>query len=76
MYGVAGGEINAPPGADPGPQGYGAETWRSLTAGEGSVGLKEVYRVETAGGLGPKNCSGFENTTVRVQFATMYWFYD
>ncbi len=68
--------IPAPAGADPGPQGYGAVDWRALTAVAGSVGLTEVYRVETAGGNPPANCNGFEGTTVLVQYAAMYWFYD
>jgi len=76
LYGSGVGDIPAPPDANPGPQGYGAIDWKSLTAKAGSVGLTEVYRVETAGGKPPLNCSGFEGTTVLVQYAAMYWFYD
>ena len=76
LYGSRVANIPAPAGADPGPQGYGAVDWRALTAVAGSVGLTEVYRVETAGGNPPANCSGFEGTTVLVQYAAMYWFYN
>ena len=78
LYAKSLADIPAPPGADPGPQGYGAIDWRALTAiaGAGSVGLKSVWRIETAGGGRPLNCSGFEGTKFQVDYADMYWFYD
>ena len=77
LYGSSVGDIPAPEDANPGPLGTGAVDWKALTAAAGSVGgLKEVYRVETAGGKAPGNCNGFdEGTTVQVQYAAMYWFY-
>ncbi|GAB7350058.1 hypothetical protein MBLNU459_g0728t1 [Dothideomycetes sp. NU459] len=39
-----------------------------------SVGLKAVYRVETAGGAAPATCAKVGELTVR--YAAEYWFYD
>ncbi|CAF9925640.1 hypothetical protein IMSHALPRED_006738 [Imshaugia aleurites] len=63
--------------ADAGPLEYGTVDWEALTAGAGSVGVKEVYRVETAGGGGqpPASCEGF-GETVLSRYAAMYWVYD
>lgn len=70
------GDIPAPPGASPGPDGtgYGAVDWLLLKAQVGSRDLKEVYRVETAGGKAPPLCK--EDGTIQVQYAALYWFYD
>lgn len=75
LYGSTVGDIAAPSGANAGPQGYGAVDWKALTGVAGSVGLREVYRVETAGGEPPASCSGF-GATIQSQYAAMYWFYD
>lgn len=75
LYGEGVGDIAAPQGANAGPQGYGAVDWKALTAEAGSVGLKEVYRVETAGGKAPASCGG-SGAPIQVQYAAMYWFYD
>lgn len=74
LYGASVGDIPAPAGANAGPEGYGAVDWKALTAVAGSVGLDEVYRVETAGGKAPASCSGF-GATIQSQYAAMYWFY-
>lgn len=75
LYGSSVGDIPAPAGANAGPQGYGAVDWKTLAGVAGSVGLTEVYRVETAGGKAPASCGGF-GATIQVQYAAMYWFYD
>ncbi|KAF6225494.1 hypothetical protein HO133_009494 [Letharia lupina] len=75
LYGSGVGDIAAPAGANAGPQGYGAVDWKALTGAAGSVGLTEVYRVETAGGKAPTSCSG-SGATIEVQYAAMYWFYE
>lgn len=75
LYGEGAGDIAAPAGADAGPQGYGAVDWKALTGAAGSVGVREVYRVETAGGKAPASCGG-SGAEVLVQYAAMYWFYD
>ncbi|CAD6581781.1 MAG: hypothetical protein ASARMPREDX12_000664 [Alectoria sarmentosa] len=75
LYGSSVGDIPAPAGASAGPQGYGAVDWKALTGVAGSVGLTEVYRVETAGGKAPASCAGL-GATIQVQYAAMYWFYD
>jgi len=67
----------APPAAAPtGPAGTGAVTWLQLTAKPApyvSVGLSEVYRVETAGGNATPTCSTVG--TQSVQYSAQYWFY-
>lgn len=37
-------------------------------------GVKEIYRVNTAGGSPPATCSGMP-ATFEVQYAAEYWFY-
>ncbi|KAL8755441.1 MAG: hypothetical protein Q9199_003625 [Rusavskia elegans] len=56
-------------------QGDGAVDWLALTEVEGSVGLKECYRVETAGGKPPASCGGGVARSIEVQYATQYWFF-
>ena len=70
----------APAGAAAGPVGvspvYGAVPWLKLTAKEGTVGsVKEVYRVNTAGGSPPPTCSGM-GSAFEVQYAAEYWFFS
>ena len=71
------GDIPAPANACPGQgdQGYGAVDWLNLVNAGGSVGLSEVYRVETAGGKQQPACNGFVGN-IEVQYAALYWFYD
>jgi hypothetical protein len=68
--------VKAPISADKGPAGTGAVDWLFLTDKGGSytsVGLSQVYRVVTAGGVGPIcSRSGIE----AVDYATEYWFYN
>ncbi|KAL8966649.1 MAG: hypothetical protein Q9183_003275 [Haloplaca sp. 2 TL-2023] len=70
-------KIAAPKGAVKGPKnkGEGAVDWLALTDAPGSVGLKAVYRVETAGGKAPASCGGGEERVIEVQYAAQYWFY-
>lgn len=73
------GNIPAPASAcsgPPGMQNYGAVDWLSLVdVGNGaSTGLKEVYRVSTAGGKAPPTCE--KPGTIEVQYATLYWFFE
>ncbi|KAL8848729.1 MAG: hypothetical protein Q9221_006273 [Calogaya cf. arnoldii] len=56
-------------------QGDGAVDWLALTEAAGSVGLKECYRVETAGGKAPASCGGGPARSIEVQYATQYWFF-
>ncbi|CAL8577645.1 hypothetical protein XPA_003469 [Xanthoria parietina] len=56
-------------------QGDGAVDWLALTEVAGSVGLKEVYRVETAGGKAPASCGGGPARNIEVQYASQYWFF-
>ncbi|KAB8294892.1 hypothetical protein EYC80_006852 [Monilinia laxa] len=76
LYATKTGDIAAPINASPGPADTGAVDWLSLAA-KGtytSVGLAEVYRVETAGGNPTKPCVtvGVES----VPYAAQYWFYN
>ncbi|OKL64164.1 hypothetical protein UA08_01062 [Talaromyces atroroseus] len=69
--------IDAPYGSIVGQnnEGYGATTWLYLTTIAGTVGdYKEVYRVNTAGGNAPTNCSG-QASTIEIQYSAQYYFY-
>jgi hypothetical protein len=67
---------NAPGSAPAGAAGEKAVPWLKLTAKEGATGnLREVYRVETAGGSPPASCNG-QAASFTVQYAAEYWFYE
>lgn len=51
-----------------------AVDWLKLDSVEGSVNLREAYRVHTAGGKPPKTCAG-QPAKIEVPYATQYWFY-
>ncbi|GAB7349738.1 hypothetical protein MBLNU459_g0472t2 [Dothideomycetes sp. NU459] len=67
---------NAPAGAVAGQygQGFGAVGWLKLSESAPSSGqvLKEVYRLNTAGGSPPKTCAGAQ-AAFEVQYAAEYW---
>ncbi|KAL8821720.1 MAG: hypothetical protein Q9223_000294 [Gallowayella weberi] len=71
------GNIAAPKTASKGSngQGQGAVDWLVLGEAPGSVGLKQVYRVYTAGGKAPASCDGAAARTIEVQYAAQYWFF-
>jgi hypothetical protein len=76
LFGKKNGDIPAPVGAPKSPSGNGAVDWLSLVEKPDyseSVGLGQVYRVETAGGNAPAACSS--TGVVSVQYAAEYWFY-
>lgn len=52
----------------------GAVDWLYLGDKGGSNGVKEVYRVETAGGKPPATCDG-QAATIQMPYSTQYWFY-
>ncbi|KAL8951664.1 MAG: hypothetical protein Q9222_002392 [Ikaeria aurantiellina] len=56
-------------------KGDGAVDWLALTEAPGSNKLKEVYRVETAGGKAPASCGGGAAHNITVQYAAQYWFF-
>jgi hypothetical protein len=71
------GDITAPlkkSSAGPDNEGNGAVDWLALTDLPGSVDLKEVYRVWTAGGKAPATCEN-QAPTIQVQYSATYWFY-
>jgi len=64
----------APVGAAAGANGFGSVPWIKLVGLAGAY--KEVYRVETAGGMAPANCSGVAQGAVfTVEYSAQYWFY-
>jgi hypothetical protein len=70
--------VPAPSSANVGPAGTGAVPWLKLDDAGGSVGLKEVYRVYTAGGNPYTTCSGQKlgpGGVFTVEYSAMYWFY-
>jgi hypothetical protein len=71
--------VAAPATADKGPLGTGAVAWLMLTDKKGytggtTVGLQQVYRVETAGGNSPL-CTEATGV-ITVPYAAEYWFYN
>jgi hypothetical protein len=68
----------APSNAAHGVDGELAVPWLKLKAVEGTLGttnnIKEVYRVNTAGGSAPATCKDQE-ATFEVEYAAVYWFY-
>jgi hypothetical protein len=65
--------VNAPASADIGPDMTGAVPWLMLTDKGSSVGLKQVYRVVTAGGKAPATC--VDTNLISIQYAAEYWFF-
>jgi hypothetical protein len=68
----------APPNAAHGVGGELAVPWLKLGSVPGTLGttnnIKEVYRVNTAGGSAPATCKD-QAATFQVQYAAVYWFY-
>jgi hypothetical protein len=50
----------------------GSVAWLKLNAMAGDY--KEVYRVNTAGGMPPKTCGGVQGE-FEVEYSAAYWFY-
>ncbi|KAF2124716.1 hypothetical protein P153DRAFT_400803 [Dothidotthia symphoricarpi CBS 119687] len=63
---------SAPANSEKGSNGQGSVPWLKLNAVEGDY--KEVYRVNTAGGMAPKTCEGISGGFT-VDYAAQYWFY-
>ncbi|EFX01424.1 conserved fungal protein [Grosmannia clavigera kw1407] len=61
-----------------GQHGEPAVPWLKLLAHDSSTttgNLREVYRVQTAGGSSPATCAGMP-AAFQVQYAAQYWFYE
>jgi hypothetical protein len=67
--------INAPASANKGPAGTGAVPWLQLNKKTGytSVGISQVYRVETAGGNPELTCT--VAGVMSIPYGAEYWFY-
>lgn len=69
--------VDAPGDAMQGIEGQvnGAAPWLFLASTQESPGRgKSIYRVSTAGGNPPANCSG-QPAEIEIEYATEYWFY-
>jgi hypothetical protein len=66
------GSSDAPATASKGTNGLGSVPWLKLTGTAGQ--FKEVYRINTAGGVAPKTCEGIQGS-FSVPYAAEYWFY-
>jgi len=64
---------SAPADASKGPNGLGSVPWLKLGGIADGV-FKEVYRVDTAGGQAPKNCSGVSGD-FDVEYSAVYYFF-
>lgn len=64
--------VDAPAGSPRGANGLGSVPWLKLNGVQGRY--KEVYRVDTAGGVAPKTCEGL-SATFEVQYAALYYMY-
>ncbi|KAF2874217.1 hypothetical protein BDV95DRAFT_326779 [Massariosphaeria phaeospora] len=75
-YGYVQAKLNAtskaPDTASKGPNDLGSVAWLKLNATEGDY--KEVYRLNTAGGVAPKTCEGVTGGFT-VEYAAEYWFW-
>ncbi|KAM3075212.1 hypothetical protein ACMFMG_007339 [Clarireedia jacksonii] len=76
LYAAKAADIAAPLNASPGPANTGAVDWLKLSAKSGyaSVGLTEVYRVDTAGGNPTATCAS--TGTLSIEYSALYWFYS
>jgi len=70
LYGKKTSDIKAPATSNKGPDGTGAVDWLQLMAKPGSVGLQVVYRVVTAGGAAPANCTSTD--LISIQYSAEY----
>ncbi|KAG9191582.1 hypothetical protein G6011_10316 [Alternaria panax] len=73
------GKSAAPQVATKGTNGLGSVPWLKLNATVTSEGAEpwaynEVYRIHTAGGMAPKDCSGIAGSFT-VEYSAQYWFY-
>ncbi|CAK7268588.1 hypothetical protein SEPCBS119000_003137 [Sporothrix epigloea] len=70
------GDVKAPGTADAGILGTGAVDWLQLTASSNglSVGIQQVYRVITVGGVS-ETCAVLGAASGSVPYAAFYWFY-
>ncbi|KAM0453241.1 hypothetical protein ACHAPV_009035 [Trichoderma viride] len=67
--------VAAPATAAKGPSGSSAVPWLKLLAKDGATGgIKEVYRIDTAGGSAPATCQG-QPANIEVQYSAVYWFW-
>jgi len=69
--------IAAPPTAPTSPSGNTAVAWLQLNAKPSpyvSLGLSQVYRVETAGGNPNPTCTS--TAVMSIQYSAEYWFYE
>ncbi|TWU74699.1 hypothetical protein ED733_004893 [Metarhizium rileyi] len=66
----------APSTAAVGQNGEKAVSWLRLTAKDGTTGdIKDVYRVNTAGGSPPATCKDMP-AKFEVQYSAVYWFWQ
>jgi hypothetical protein len=63
---------SAPKDAVKGQNKMGSVQWLKLNAVEGDY--KDVYRVNTAGGMAPKTCQGIQGSFT-VEYSAQYFFY-
>ncbi|KAF1995630.1 hypothetical protein P154DRAFT_556702 [Amniculicola lignicola CBS 123094] len=72
VTGAKAGNSTAPATASKGTNNLGSVPWLKLkgTAGD----YKEIYRINTAGGVAPKTCDGIVGT-FEVDYAAEYWFF-
>lgn len=79
--------VTAPPTAAKGPDGSKAVPWLKLEVETPAApwtveqkdfvpSVKEIYRVNTAGGAAPATCAGLPTgTIIKREYAAEYWFY-
>ncbi|KAF8476926.1 hypothetical protein BDZ91DRAFT_843668 [Kalaharituber pfeilii] len=59
-----------------GMEANGAVDWLRLSTKEGTVGYKAAYRIVTAGGKPPANCTSYPDGEIfEVPYVAEYWFY-
>lgn len=75
FYGTMSEIIPAPADGPKGPDGSDPIIWGRFNATEGSRGVKQIYRVKSAGGKAPATCDGLEDH-LEIDFAAAAWIYN
>ncbi|KAG8528811.1 uncharacterized protein KY384_006500 [Bacidia gigantensis] len=87
MFSAKKANVTAPADAQTGEDGSAAVPWLKLAVSspppspytvlpaDAASGIKEIYRLNTAGGSAPKTCQGLLGQSFEKEYAAEYWFW-